>query len=104
MSNLDLGTVSIAKGAAKRLSDYIGFATDAQTGSMTDGSNSINSSINDIDAEILRTQAHVQTYSDDLRLKFQQTLAINHVAQHGVPGGALLQSSTQVDRGAGLQS
>ena len=71
LSNLDLGTVSIAKGAAKRLSDYIGFATDAQTGSMTDGSNSINSSINDIDAEILRTQAHVQTYSDDLRLKFQ---------------------------------
>lgn len=68
--DIDLGTVTVTKGAARHLSDYINFSLDPKTGSVTQGAASINREVDAIDDEIAKVKQRVQQYEDDLRAKF----------------------------------
>jgi flagellar hook-associated protein 2 len=68
--NVDLGTVTVTKGAARRLSDYINFSLDPSTGAVTQGAAAINREMDAIDDEIAKVKERVQRYEDDLRAKF----------------------------------
>lgn len=70
-SGVDLGRVSVNKGAARRLSEYISFALDAESGSITQGAQSLTKSMASLDDDIETVEERVQRYRDKMQAKFQ---------------------------------
>ena len=66
----EVGRITLAEGAAKRLSDYIGFSLDSGYGSITRAKDGIEGEIDAKDDEIKKTQERIQVYIDKMRIKF----------------------------------
>ncbi len=64
------GTVTVTKGLAQRFADLVANVTDSNHGALTDGENSINANITDINSQEQTIQTDVQTYTAQLRQKF----------------------------------
>lgn len=66
----DIGTITIAKGAAQRLADYTTLLTSSDYGMITNGVDSLEDSMEGIDDEIELVSERVGRYVDRLRSQF----------------------------------
>ena len=85
----DLGAITVFKGAAARLSDYIQLATSGEHAAITQGAASITAGIQDMDREIERMEERVEMYVERMRARFiamERTVGQAQALQHYMTG------------------
>lgn len=97
----DMGTITVFKGAAARLSDYIQLATGGEHAAMTQGAAGITAGIQDMDREIERMEERVEMYVERMRAQFiamERTVGQAQALQHYMTGQINALPRNYVDR------
>lgn len=97
----DLGAITVFKGAAARLSDYIQLATAGEHAAMTQGAAGITAGIQDMDREIERMEERVEMYVERMRARFtamERTVGQAQALQHYMTGQINALPRNYVDR------